>query len=439
MLDFKELNSASSVSKMRDEQGLIDCGATASAGPLVAVESLISSVLAKDRQANIEVQQSARPYFRFGNGQWGRALYRVVITSNVSGSSQQFKLFALPNPPELHHPGFDKSTLVPILVGMDHLGGDTGMTIDFPTGMAMDSFKTDFQAYQLPSNKKGHYLLDIVEYLTRGKECLEGHASVHITTDELPETANLHTLEFHPVEYYDISMTDSQHDDHSRSEAVQRLKHLHEHVQRRCSSTSAIAALMTNGPVNVNSNSNRSSSLSGHGVLQGQDHCRRGSLSDRAGEDQHSSEGKSHAIGSREDDGNGSPRSQIQPSTVAMLRPTCGNSGRQQPRSLEHMQSVRFEDPVCSSSGEQFSTHQVGQPCNDHSHAEGDLQAHSGQNSYPGSLQGRPGQNRCGGGSEHHPGDHQDCTYAKQTSVIHRHQQVTSQHESKSFMQPGTW
>jgi len=56
MLDFKELNSASSVSKMKDEQGLIDCGATASAGPLVAVESLISSVLAKDRQANIEVQ-----------------------------------------------------------------------------------------------------------------------------------------------------------------------------------------------------------------------------------------------------------------------------------------------------------------------------------------------------------------------------------------------
>ena len=170
MLDFKELNSASSVSKMRDEQGLIDCGATASAGPLVAVESLIGSVLAKDRQTNIEVQQSARPYFRFGNGQWGRALYRVVITSNVSGSSQQFKLFALPNPPELHHPGFDKSTLVPILVGMDHLGGDTGMTIDFPTGMAMDSFKTDFQAHQLPSNKKGHYLLDIVEYLTIGEK-----------------------------------------------------------------------------------------------------------------------------------------------------------------------------------------------------------------------------------------------------------------------------
>ena len=433
MLDFKELNSASSVSKLRDEQGLIDCGATASAGPLVAVESLISSVLAKDRQANIEVQQSARPYFRFGNGQWGRALYRVVITSNVSGSSQQFKLFALPNPPELHHPGFDKSTLVPILVGMDHLGGATGMTIDFPTGMAMDSFKTDFQAYQLPSNKKGHYLLDIVEYLTRGKECLEGHASVHITTDELPETANLHTLEFHPVEYYDISMTDSQHDVHSRSEAVQRLKHLHAHVQHLRSSPSAIAALMTSGLVNDQLNSNLSASLSGHGVLQGQDHCGRGSLSDRTGEGRHSSQGKSHAIGSRKNDGDGLSGSQIQSSTVAMLRPTCGNSGRQQPRSLEHMQSVRLEDPIYSSSGKQFSTHQVGQSGDDYPDAQGDLQAHTGQNSYTGSLQSSSGQDRCGGGDECNLGDNQDYTHAEQASILHRPQQVFSQHESKSF------
>ena len=182
---------------------------------------------------NIEVQQSARPYFRFGNGQWGRALYRVVITSNVSGYPQRFKLFALPNAPGLHHPDFDKNTLVPILVGMDHLGGDTGMAIDFPTGMAMDSFKTDFQAYQLPSNKKGHYLLDIVEYLTRGRECLEGHATINITTDELPETAKLHTLEFHPVEYYDMSVTDSQLDANSCTQAIQRLKYLHRHVQHR--------------------------------------------------------------------------------------------------------------------------------------------------------------------------------------------------------------
>ena len=217
-------------------------------------------------------------------------------------------------------------------------------------------------------------------------------------------------------------MRDSQHDAHSRSEAVQRLKHLHEHIQRRCSSPSAIAALMTDGPVNVNPNSKLSSSLSGHGVLQGQDHCRRSGLSDRTGEDQHSSQGKSHAFGSREDDEDGPPGSQIQSSTVAM------------PRSLDHMQSVRFEDPVCSSSGKQFSTYQVGQPSNDHPHAEGDLQAHPGQNSYPGSLQGRTGQDRCRGGDECHPGDHQDCSsYAKQTSALHRHQQVTSQHESKSF------
>ena len=194
---------------------------------------IVAGINATTKPLPANFEQSARPYFRFGNGQWGRALYRVVITSNVSGYPQPFKLFALPNPPKLHHPDFDKNTLDPILVGMDHLGGDTGMAIDFPTSMAMDSFKTDFQAYQLPSNKKGRYLLDIVEYLTRGRECLEGHATINITTDELPETAKLHTLEFHPVEYYDMSVTDSQLDANSCTQAIQRLKYLHRHVQDR--------------------------------------------------------------------------------------------------------------------------------------------------------------------------------------------------------------
>ena len=426
MLDFKELNSASSASKMKGEQG------TASAGPLVAVESLISSVLAKDRQANIEVQQSARPYFRFGNGQWGRALYRVVVTSNVSGYPQRFKLFALPNPPGLHHPDFDKNTLVPILVGMDHLGGDTGMAIDFPTGMAMDSFKTDFQAYQLPSNKKGHYLLDIVEYLTRGRECLEGHATINITTDELPETANLHTLEFHPVEYYDMSVTDSQLDANSCSQAIQRLKYLHRHVQHRRSTTSATAALMTFGLVNDYPNSNLSSSPSGHGVLQGPADSRRGCLSDRSGEDEHSPQGKIHAIGPRKNDEDGSSGPTVKSTSMAMLRPTRGSPGGQQSRSLEHMQSVRFENPIYPSSGEHLSTHQAGQSGDDHSHVERDLQAHSGQNPNIGTLQGGSGQDRCRGGDERYLGEHQDCTFTKQDSNVHRPQQVIPQYEPQS-------
>jgi hypothetical protein len=77
MMDVKELQTATT-SSLSTSQGLIDCGATASAGPLVAVESLIGSILAKDSRASIDVRQAARPYFRFGNGQWGRALFKFV-------------------------------------------------------------------------------------------------------------------------------------------------------------------------------------------------------------------------------------------------------------------------------------------------------------------------------------------------------------------------
>ena len=86
----------------------------------------------------IEVDQSARPYFRYGNGKWGRALYQVNISSAVSGETRNFKVYALPNPPELHAPGFQRSMLVPILIGMDHLGQHgASMMIDFTTGLAL--------------------------------------------------------------------------------------------------------------------------------------------------------------------------------------------------------------------------------------------------------------------------------------------------------------
>ena len=78
--------------------GMLDCGATASAAPKAIVRSLISAVFTHDKGAKIEFEQSARPYFRFGNGRWGRALCRVHLCSHVSGQPQHFSLYALPNP-----------------------------------------------------------------------------------------------------------------------------------------------------------------------------------------------------------------------------------------------------------------------------------------------------------------------------------------------------
>ena len=65
--------------------GMLDCGATASAAPDLAVHGLIQAILAQDRGAKVDIQPYVRPFFRFGNGKWGQALYRATISSTVSG------------------------------------------------------------------------------------------------------------------------------------------------------------------------------------------------------------------------------------------------------------------------------------------------------------------------------------------------------------------
>ncbi len=58
--------------------------------------------------------------------------WAVGKSTFVSGINKFFKLFALPNPLDLHHPDFDRNSLVPVLIGMDHLGSkERGMSIDF--------------------------------------------------------------------------------------------------------------------------------------------------------------------------------------------------------------------------------------------------------------------------------------------------------------------
>ena len=160
---------------------MLDCGATASAAPEAVVRGLISSVLAQDRSTTVEIDQSSRPYFRFGNGRWGRALCRVHLSSLITGERKTFSLYMLPNPAEYFQADFDKNTLVPVLIGMDHLGPrGVGMMIDFTTGLAMNTQESNPSIFQLETNTKGHYVLDVVQYLTHGRVNHEGHAHIKV-------------------------------------------------------------------------------------------------------------------------------------------------------------------------------------------------------------------------------------------------------------------
>ena len=82
-------------------------------------------------------------------------------------------MYCLPDPQD-----GDKRNLVPVLLGMDHLSGkdapESALTIDFHTGLAIEPMNPQPHVHQLPSNKKGHYVRDIVDYLTQGFKCDEG-------------------------------------------------------------------------------------------------------------------------------------------------------------------------------------------------------------------------------------------------------------------------
>ncbi|CAE7548364.1 unnamed protein product, partial [Symbiodinium necroappetens] len=138
--------------------GLLDCGATASAGPEASVQRLIAAVIEQDSQATITIDQSRRPYFRYGSGAWG--------------------VYALPNRPEFVESWFRPHMLVPILVGMSHIGSTgAGMIIDFNDGSYLNAADLANKRQRPPddpqyltSNSKGHFMLDIVHYLTGGQD-----------------------------------------------------------------------------------------------------------------------------------------------------------------------------------------------------------------------------------------------------------------------------
>ena len=89
----------------------------------------------------------------------------------------------------------------------------------------MDSYGDTLVSYQLPSNKKGHYILDVVEYLIHGLEFHDGHATVRVL-DELV-VRELQSLEFYPVEWYDMEVADVQLDVRQHELSLKKLKALH--------------------------------------------------------------------------------------------------------------------------------------------------------------------------------------------------------------------
>ena len=104
--------------------------------------------------------------------------------------------------------------------------------------MALESTNPQPNVFQLPCNHKGHYIRDIVHYLTLGNSNHEGHPTIHVMEGET-QSAELQTLEFHPAEFYDLHVADRVHDQEVLEKSRRQLLALHAHQHGRVDANAA--------------------------------------------------------------------------------------------------------------------------------------------------------------------------------------------------------
>ena len=139
---FDESVFAEDPEPLGEAESIIDTGATASAGGQWAVQALCKTVMRELPEATMQVFTSDRPWFRYGNGKWGQALYKVVLKHQ----GIELPIFSLPSPG------------VPVLTGMREL-----MKLDALLGCKGGKCLINGFQRELKVTKKRHLLIDYVQ------------------------------------------------------------------------------------------------------------------------------------------------------------------------------------------------------------------------------------------------------------------------------------
>ena len=78
-----------------------------------------------------------------------------------------------------------------------------GLIIDFTDGYVVCAQHENAKPFYMHVNVKGHFMVDLVEYLCEGKTLHDGHPSLHVTVPEgegfegrLSADAHMHPMEF---------------------------------------------------------------------------------------------------------------------------------------------------------------------------------------------------------------------------------------------------
>ena len=282
---------------------------------------------------------------------------------------------------------------------MDHLSGrdspESAMTVDFATGLALDSNNPKPDIYQLQSNSKGHYVRDIVYYLTQGFSNRNGTPSITVHEGEI-QSAELQTLEFHPVEFYDISTFEKEFDDVSRRRSEQQLLALHaaSHGKRPATRSAAnLASMHQSKHVTFNSIVSASPSSYGSGTSSttSTGHCglHQGS---------HTSKGTTEAFGSHKGHGLRCPRSEDVSGAMALLREPCGDeTSFQCSRGMGSMCGAQCSSSLHTEAGKPKQFDQGGESSHGGKDASRIATADAWLPTNSGHLSGDAKEDRCGG------------------------------------------
>ena len=138
-----ETKAQSSQPQLGPEESLVDTGATATAGGRDAVQKLCAAIVAARPGTKIDINEAARPYFRYGSGKWGRALFRVTLT----WKDVKMSMYALP------------SEGVPVLVGMRELA-----SLQAYLGCANGRCLINGRRVELRKTTKGHLVMNLLQH-----------------------------------------------------------------------------------------------------------------------------------------------------------------------------------------------------------------------------------------------------------------------------------
>eukprot|EP00439_Symbiodinium_sp_Y106_P064474 s3708_g10.t1 len=286
-------------------------------------------------------------------------------------------------------------------IGMDYLGAQgVGMMIDFATGLAMKTKDPQPSIIQLDVNRKGHFVLNIVEHLTRGQSCQEGQAHVVVRNQPSAPESSSHLnhgfIELATV-WFDLAVGERDPHEHELAVARDRMWMLYHHARTTSSSAAATAQMcgVSCAPLNSTTTSSRI-----HGISLARD---AGSgPRDRGDPDGiHESKGQAEATTSIFRSGEacegGPPRSEDTCGAVAVLQQAHSGATDGQPVGpMDRAPVLQSQVALHSSEGSAGEHHGHGQPCNGEAHAIGVASAPGGDEAHVNYLPPRDEQDHGG-------------------------------------------